>query len=117
MDRFELTRQLFGAKITAQILCFDEGIHVSIYGGERPHIGAVTIGDQTGAARTTQFPGHKEAAVSEQWCGALLQRGFSPVVVEAGIHYDNLSKDGIQAVLACTNELLAECLRLFGGRS
>lgn len=114
MNRFELKRQLFGAEITAQVLRFDEGIHVSIYGGARPHIGAVTIGDQTGAIHTTQFPGHKDAAVSEQWCGALLRCGFFPVVVEAGIHYDGLSKDGIQAVLACTAELQAECLRLLG---
>lgn len=114
MNRFEVTRQLFGKDITALVLCFDKGVHVSLYGGDAPHIGAVTIGDQTGICHTTQFPGHKEAVVSEQWSGALLQNGFCPAVVEAGIHYDNLSLSGIQAVLACTDEMLEACLRLLG---
>lgn len=115
MERFERSRNLFGMEITAAILCLDQGIHVSIYGGDRPHIGAVTVGTAPGAASTTQFPGHRDAAVSQRWADALLERGFSPVVVEAGIHYDHLSKAGIQAVLACTEKVRAECFALLSG--
>lgn len=107
MNQFSLTRILLDESITALILRFDRELHISIYGGHRPHIGAVTIGDQDGC-RTTQFPGHKEGVISEQWCRRLLQLGFGPVIVEAGIHYDALDPTGIQAVLDCTADMLLE---------
>lgn len=55
-----------------------------------------------------QFPGHKDGAVSERWAEALAKAGYRPVVVEAGIHYDNLSREGIMDVIRLTDEILLE---------
>jgi hypothetical protein len=40
----------------------------------------------------------------------MAQAGFRPLVVEAGIHYNHLSLEGIQQVLTVNQELLAEAL-------
>ena len=111
MKQYKLNRTLLGEEITVLILQFDRDVHVSVYGGHRPHIGAVSIGSEDGCA-TTQFPGHKEGIVSSQWCTALLDAGFEHVVTEAGIHYDSLTPAGIQAVLDLNDELLIEAIPL-----
>jgi hypothetical protein len=110
MRQYKISRTLFDCEIIVQILCPDQGIHVSIFGGELSHIGAVSIVDPDGNLSTTQFAGHKDAAVSEAWAKAMAQAGFRPLVVEAGIHYDHLSPEGIQQVLTVNQELLAEAL-------
>lgn len=110
MRQFEITRQLFGLDITAHVLPLDKGLHVSLFGGELPHIGAVSIVGPAGQCSTVQFPGHRDGVISEQWAEGLVQAGYCPVVVEAGIHYDDLSRDGITAVLALTEKMLASIL-------
>lgn len=111
MKRFELTRNLFGAEITAEVLRLEQGLHVSLYGGELPHIGAVSVASPGGELTTHQFPGHKEGVVSENWAKALSQAGYRPAVVEAGIHYDHLSREGIAAVVELSGQMLNEVLK------
>lgn len=106
MRRIELSRRLFGAEITAQVLQLDEGLHVSVFGGTRPHIGAVSVVLPTGAVETTQFPGHKDGVVSGRWAEALSGAGHCPCVVAAGIHYDNLSGQEIGMVVTAAEEML-----------
>jgi tagatose-1,6-bisphosphate aldolase non-catalytic subunit AgaZ/GatZ len=107
---FSISRILYDKEITAYILHPDQGLHVSVFGGELSHIGAVSIVSPDGICNTIQFPGHREGSVSEAWAKALAEAGCQPVVVEAGIHYDHLSRDGIEAVVALSNEMLAEVL-------
>lgn len=111
MRQFEVTRTLFGREITASVLRLEEGVHVSVFGGSRPHIGAVSVVSPEGEITTQQFPGHRDAAVSARWAEALAGAGYRPAVVEAGIHYDQLSREGIDAVLALSEELLVEVLK------
>lgn len=106
MRQFEMTRRLFHADITAQALQFVGGLHVSVFGGTRPHIGAVSVASPAGQVVTTQFPAHRDGVISDQWSKALSKAGYCPNVVEVGIHYDDLNKSGIDAVLALTNEML-----------
>ena len=82
---------------------------VAIWGGEKPHIGAVSVAQPrpsltdakitSATASVICLPGHKEdelaKAVSEILAAAL----NTSVVVTAGIHWDNISKDGIQKVI------------------
>lgn len=110
MRRFEITRELYGEPITALVLCFESGVHVSLFGGQLPHIGAVSVANPSGEVETTEFPTHKEGVVSDRWAKALAEAGYVPDVVEAGIHYDNLSKEGIMEVLNLTEQMLSEVL-------
>ena len=115
MRRFELHRGYRGRDITALVLQTEEGVSVTLWGGDRPHIGAVGVADPDGKVTVTEFPGHKEGVVCEKWTAALAAAGYTPAVVTAGIHYDGLDKAGIEAVLILTDELLAETLRLIAG--
>ena len=111
MRRFEMHRTFRERDIAAFVLHTSGGTHVSLYGGDLPHIGAVGIVDLEGNCTVTEFPGHKEGIVCQTWATALSTAGFRPAVVEVGIHYENLDKAGISAVLLLTDELLKEFLQ------
>ncbi|MBT8351258.1 MAG: hypothetical protein KJO26_08500 [Deltaproteobacteria bacterium] len=95
--------------IEAGIRRIGDDLLVAIWGGEKPHIGAVSVAQsrpslknpetKSATASVICFPAHKEdelaKAVSEVLSAVLDTR----VVVTAGIHWDNLSKDGIKKVI------------------
>jgi len=95
--------------LEASVRLIGQDLLVAIWGGEKPHIGAVAIAQPrpslkdpeitSATASVICLPGHKEdelaKAVSEILAAAL----NTPVVVTAGIHWDNISKGGIQKVI------------------
>lgn len=109
MKRFQWTRELLGKEITAEVQCLPRGVQVSVFGGDLPHIGAVSIVSPEGTCSTVEFPGHRDGTVSRRWADALAKAGYCPAVVEAGIHYDGLSREGIAEVLALTDKML-DCI-------
>lgn len=112
MREVEVAGRIFDADITARASVFEGGgLHVSVWGGTSPHIGAVSIVSPDGQWETKQFPGHRDGVVSEKWAAALKCAGFVPVIVEAGIHYDSLSPQDIDTVVALTDALLEELLK------
>ncbi|MCD8131695.1 MAG: hypothetical protein LUE16_10565 [Lachnospiraceae bacterium] len=108
---FRVDRELMDERLTARILVLPGGVEAHIYGGCLPHIGAVSIVDPDGCLTTTQFPGHKDGVVSDKWAKAIAGAGRLLVTVAAGIHYDNLTKEGIGAVVEATDEMLEEALK------
>lgn len=110
IPEFCVTRTVLGAPLTARVHTLDGGVRAEVYGGTRPHIGAVSIAGPDGDIATTQFPTHRDGAVSARWAEALAAAGLRPAVVLAGIHYDGLSPDGIRQVLDATDRLLREVL-------
>lgn len=92
---------------------------VALWGGEKPHIGAVAVAQPrpslkdpnvtSATASVFCFIGHKEdelaKAVSEILAAAL----NTQVVVTAGIHWDNISKEGIQKVID-NSEILVDLI-------
>ena len=94
--------------LEAGVRLIGQDLLVAIWGGEKPHIGAVSVAQPrpslkdpeitSATASVICLPGHKEdelaKAVSEILAAAL----NTSVVVTAGIHWDNISKDGIQKV-------------------
>lgn len=88
---------------------------VWIYGGERPHIGAVAAAQPraslmdssrtSATASVLTFLGHKEdvvvKAVSERLAAALATN----VVVTAGLHWDRLSPEQLAIVTARCHEI------------
>lgn len=111
MRQFELHRTYRRKDIAAFVLQLDSGIHISLYGGDQAHIGAVGVVDPSGACTVTEFPCHREGSICKKWAESLSAEGFRPAVMEAGIHYDSLDRAGINAVLALADELLEEMLR------
>ena len=96
--------------IEAGIRRIGDDLLVAIWGGKKPHIGAVSAAQSrpslkdpkamSATASVICFPAHKEdelaKAVSEVLAAVLDTR----VVVTAGIHWDNISEDGIRKVIS-----------------
>jgi len=96
--------------IEAGVRRVGDDLLVAIWGGEKPHIGAVSVAQSrpslknpdamSATASVICFPAHKEdelaKAVSEVLSAVLDTR----VVVTAGIHWDNISKEGIRQVIS-----------------
>ena len=107
---FSLSVRVLGREIAAYVLIPDEGIHVTVCGGKKSHIGAVSVIDPDGMRHDMQFPTHKDGVIASEWADALHAAGYCPVVVCAGIHYDHLSKEGIAAVMNAADQLLVQVL-------
>ena len=96
-------------ELEASVRLIGQDLLVAIWGGEKPHIGAVSAAQPRPSLRDPKatsatasvicFPAHKEdelaKAVSEILASVLNTR----VVVTAGIHWDNISEEGIQKII------------------
>lgn len=96
--------------IEAGVRRIGDDLLVAIWGGEKPHIGAVSVAQSRPSLKNPEvmsatasvicFPAHKEdelaKAVSEILAAVLDTR----VVVTAGIHWDNISEEGIKQVVS-----------------
>ena len=111
IERFEKHLVLLEKNITILFSRTDCGIDVLIAGGDRSHIGAISIVDPKGQIETKAFEGHKDQFISEEWAKALFELYRVPVVVSVGIHYDNLDAIGIQRVMLEMKKALNEILQ------
>jgi hypothetical protein len=109
--------------ITAGVRLIGQDVLVAIYGGEKPHIGAVAMAqprpslkdpDVTSAtASVFTYVGHKEDALAKAAAEILAAALKTHVVVTAGIHWDNLTKEGIQQIIHNSEILIDLILEKF----
>ncbi len=111
MRTAERTTRVLDQEIKAILTYTEAGITAVVAGGHKAHIGAVTVVSPDGSISTTTFPGHKETIVAEHWGKKLYETYHQPIVVTAGIHYDQISKEGIQQVVEACADLLAAFLQ------
>jgi len=122
------TRTETGAyDLTANVRLIGQDLLVAVWGGEKPHIGAVAVAqprpslkdpDMTSAtASVICYVGHKEdqlVKASAEIIAAVLN---TRVVVTAGIHWDNLDQDAIETILKNSKDLvemiLEQCFAKF----
>ncbi|MEW5908842.1 MAG: hypothetical protein AB1659_03490 [Thermodesulfobacteriota bacterium] len=112
---FVIKTQTGAYDIEAYVRRIGQDFVVAIWGGDRPHIGAVAIAQPrpslkdpkavSASASVICVLGHKEdelaKAVSE-----ILSAGLNAVVtVVAGIHWDNISAEGIRQVIKNSERL------------
>lgn len=106
---------LLNQEIRIHVYDTGNGLNVLIEGGEQGHIGAVAVGEGNGELHVIAFPAHKEEVVSRKWAQALCRVYPGPVVVEAGIHYDHITKSGIQEILDALDRELEAVIRWLRG--
>jgi hypothetical protein len=118
---FTLTTNEGSFDLSASVRRIGEDFLVAIWGGEKPHIGAVAMAQPrpslknpaatSATASVFCYVGHKEdqlaKAVAEVLAAALNTR----VVVTAGIHWDNIKAEGIQQVIANSEKLVDAILK------
>lgn len=108
MKEFCFKTELMGYPIEARCAVLDVGIHVLLTGGSRTHVGAISHAFPGEKVQTVQFPTHRDGTVSERWAERLCQKFQAPVVVNCGIHYDNVSRDDIKEIVRATDQLLEQ---------
>ncbi|UCH24074.1 MAG: hypothetical protein JSU83_10075 [Deltaproteobacteria bacterium] len=82
---------------------------VAIWGGEKPHIGAVAVAQPrpslkdpkmtSATASVFSYVGHKEDELAKAAAEILAATLNTRVVVTAGIHWDNLTQKGIKKII------------------
>ena len=102
--------EALGQTISAEVARLGVGLDVGVYGGQRTHVGAVTLAEADGHCRTLLREGHRDDAVSERFAAAPAARFGVPVCVRCGIHYDGIGRAEIAAVLAACEALLEQAL-------
>lgn len=91
-----------------RICCYSTecGINVMVEGGDQGHIGAVAIVAPDVPMQVVAIPSHKETVICERWAAELFEKFHVPVVVEAGVHFDDIEKSKIEIVLERLEEAL-----------
>jgi hypothetical protein len=110
--------------LEAHVRAVGEDLLVVVTGGERPHIGAVAMAQPrpslkdprrtSATASVFCYVGHKEDELAKQVAERLAAAFRTRVVVTAGIHWDNLSEEGVRKVLQhgrILEDLLVERIR------
>ena len=78
MKHLVCERRFRGKPITAELTVTNGGVQVGLFGGDKPHIGAVGIVDPAGKTTVSQFEEHREGILCQQWCEALAKAGCTP---------------------------------------
>ena len=111
--KLRVTRGRFS--IQAQVQEMGRDVLVSLWGGDRPHIGAVGMATprpslkdpKKWSATSSNFTyvGHKEDSVVKMISEKLASRLRTNIVVVAGIHWDNIKPEEIEIIQDLTHKL------------
>ena len=101
-----LKQTILDRPVTCTVTALDDGIHVLLTGGDKGHIGAVSVCDPDQAPETMTFPGHKEQFITVPWSKAIADAARQRCCVVCGIHYDGASPEDIQCIMEETDRLL-----------
>lgn len=107
-------------EISAKVIEMGDDCLVAVWGGTRPHIGAVGMAQVRPSLRDPDKPsatssvftfvGHKEDMVAKMLAEELARRLERNTVVAAGIHWDNLSQDDIDVISRLGQAILEKIL-------
>jgi len=106
--------------LEASVRLIGQDLLVAIWGGEKPHIGAVAVAQPRPSLRDPNitsatassvfcFIGHKEDELAKAISEVLASVLNTQVVVTAGIHWDNISGEGIRKIIR-NSEILVDLI-------
>ena len=107
-ERKEFRCTVLNREITATVEQLDYGLSITIFGGEKSHIGATVVADEKGILHSIGLPGHRELEICEEWARDLYAVTHEPVSVTAGVHYDEISRENLKMVIQVLNEMKKE---------
>ena len=124
---FDVSESSGRFRVTARILELGPDCLVTVWGGTRPHVGAVgmaqfrpSLWDPEEPAATSSvftFVGHKEDVVAKSMSEELAKRLRRNTVVVAGMHWDGLAERDIGTVTALCGRLVDGIVRGLAGVS
>jgi len=102
--------------LEASVRLIGQDVLVAIWGGEKPHIGAVSVAQPRPSLKNPEItsatasviclPGHKEDELVKATSEILAAALNTSVVVTAGIHWDNIDEEGIQKIIGNSKILM-----------
>ena len=105
--------------LSASVRLIGEDVLVAIWGGEKPHIGAVAVAQPrpslkdpevtSASASVICLVAHKEDELVKAAAEILAAGLETQVVVTAGIHWDNIAPEAIQQSVA-NSEILVDTI-------
>ena len=108
-------------RVDALVQSLGDDLLVSLWGGTRPHIGAVgialprpSLADPRRTSATSSnytFLGHKEDVVVKQVSEAISAALCKNVVVTAGLHWDDLAPRDLEVIADITQRLAEKIIR------
>ena len=113
--------------LSASVRCIGADVLVAIWGGEKPHIGAVAVAQPRPSLRDPELisasasviclVGHKEDELVKATAEILAATLETQVVVTAGIHWDNLAPEAIQQIIRhseiLVDKIMERCMTEF----
>ena len=102
---------ILGRRVRIAVYETEDGINVLIEGGDKGHIGAVAIAGGGNVMESIVFPSHQEDVVCRHWAEKISTVYSGSVIVEAGIHYEGITKKQIQEVLEELEKELEKLVR------
>ena len=109
MREFTVHTEEDAYNLSASVRLIGADVLVAIWGGEKPHIGAVAVAQPRPSLKDPQVTsasasviclvGHKEDELVKATAEILAATFETQVVVTAGIHWDNLSPQSIRQII------------------
>ena len=106
---FQIKTEEGSYDLEAAVRWIGEDLLVAVWGGEKPHIGAVSVAQSrpslkdpeavSASASVFCFLSHKEDDLAKAISEVLAAVLDTKVVVTAGIHWDNITPDGILQIM------------------
>jgi len=103
-----------------------EDLLVAIWGGEKPHIGAVAVAqprpslkDESVVSATASvfcYLGHKDDIIAKEAAEKLSATLNTNVTLTVGIHWDDIDEAGIKTVLGNSQQLVNMIIEEIGAR-
>ena len=103
-------------RLEALVKQIGEDLLIAIWGGERPHIGAVAVAqprpslrDKSEISATASvfcYVGHKDDVIAKEAAERISSALNTNVTVAAGIHWDDIDEAGITCVMENSRELV-----------
>ena len=112
MEPVTLTETVLGRPLTLRAEPVGEDLLLLVTGGDSPHIGSLTAAAPGIGPESFVFPGHRDEAVGELFAARLAPLFPGRVAVVCGIHYDGITREGIEAVLSAGERLALRLLPL-----
>ena len=113
-DVVTVTDPASGRRLAASILTVGDDVVIAVGGGDRPHIGCVVLAvpcagrSESGVSPSISvltIPPHKEEPIARAMAECVCHRLGRVTAVTAGVHEDNIDRDGIEDYLRLSEEL------------
>ena len=109
-----LIRNYEAADLSLIAYMLGKDLHVSVFGGDVPHIGAVSVWDpDAGEVKAISLPGHKEQVITDKIARAVGTGANVRICVEAGMHYDHFSKEVLNQVEWAADRIIEDLLQYY----